>query len=79
MDGKWFNLSGVDFHFIAANAGQKLIKSKFNPERALVRFEFMEVLVRIAEDRFLKNPDENCKDIVEACERLINNLEIYCD
>ena len=66
----------MDFHFIATNAGSKDKKVKTNPERAIVRHEFMEALVRVAEDRYLRNPEEQCDNILEAMNRMFENLRI---
>lgn len=46
VDGKELKLSDVDLEFIATKAGNK--KKLLNPERWLVRYQLMEVLVRIA-------------------------------
>ncbi len=53
IDGKGVTLATVDRSFIAANVaveGQKL--SEDNPTNALSRFEFLEILVRLAQAKF---------------------------
>eukprot|EP01017_Pseudomicrothorax_dubius_P005020 TRINITY_DN11162_c0_g1_i1.p1 TRINITY_DN11162_c0_g1~~TRINITY_DN11162_c0_g1_i1.p1 ORF type:complete len:422 (+),score=86.12 TRINITY_DN11162_c0_g1_i1:71-1267(+) len=47
-----FKLSDLDLKFIATNSSE--IKTKNNPDRALTRFKFMEIMVRIAEDKYIK-------------------------
>ena len=52
IDGKNFNLSDLDLEFISTNANGKT--SKRNPERMLVRHNWMEIFVRISVTRFVK-------------------------
>jgi len=52
IDNKNLKLSDLDLEFISANAGGKA--SKRNPERALVRHNFMEIFVRLAITRYVK-------------------------
>jgi hypothetical protein len=66
IDGKALSLSDVDRKFIATNSSSLDLKSKTNPEKALVRFQFMEVLARIAERKYIeggvtKSHSEACK------------------
>jgi NLR family CARD domain-containing protein 3 len=46
-------------------------KQPYNPGNALVRYEFMEMLVRVASDRYFRN--KTCKSIPEAFESLMND------
>mmetsp|Transcript_17127 Transcript_17127/g.16800 ORF Transcript_17127/g.16800 Transcript_17127/m.16800 type:complete len:204 (+) Transcript_17127:389-1000(+) len=48
-----FKLSDLDLEFVATNAG--LGRAKFNPDRQLVRHEFIEIFVRIAITKYYKN------------------------
>jgi hypothetical protein len=53
IDGKGVTLATVDRAFIAANValdGQKL--SEDNPTNALSRFEFMEIILRLAQSKY---------------------------
>lgn len=69
IDGKTLRLTDVDLKFIATNSSE--IRGPRNPERALVRFQFMEILVRLAEDKYMKNnPNIEHKD---ALKTLIND------
>ena len=52
VDGKSLRLADLDFNLVATNAGGG--KKKLNPERQLVRYQFMEVFVRLALDKFIK-------------------------
>lgn len=54
IDGKSLKLSDVDIKFIATlSSGEK--NNQRNPERSLVRYQLMEVIVRIAEERYIKS------------------------
>ena len=56
VDGKTLKLSDVDLKFIATCSSALEWKGNFrNPERALVRFQFLEFLVRLAEDKYIKS------------------------
>ena len=56
VDGKDLKLSDIDLEFISTKAGNKNIT--LNPERWLVRYQLMEVLVRIAIHKYFnKNSD----------------------
>lgn len=52
IDGVNFNLADLDLEFISTNANGK--PSKRNPERMLVRHNWMEIFVRLAVTRFVK-------------------------
>jgi hypothetical protein len=52
VDGKNFALADLDLEFISTNAGGKA--SKRNPERMLVRHNWLEIFVRLAVTRFQK-------------------------
>ena len=47
------------------------LKSKTNPEKALIRFQFMEVLARIAERKYIESGVT--KSHFEACKRLFGD------
>lgn len=55
LDNKTLNLSDIDVNFTAFYKGTE--KSDFNPERSLIRYQFMEILLRIAHDKYIKNGD----------------------
>lgn len=46
IDGESLKLSDIDLEFISTNAGLK--NQQLNPDRALIRYQIMEVLVRIS-------------------------------
>ena len=47
-------LKDVDFNFIATNSGE-VSNNPLNPRNALVRHQFMEILFRLSEDKYLKS------------------------
>ena len=64
------NLSTVDRLFIATNVDLGDAKNDDNPDKALCRFEFYEILVRLAQAKF-KDPGI-CGTYAEALEKLLN-------
>lgn len=54
IDYKTLKLSDIDLEFISTKAGGKS-KYQYLPERQLVRFQFMELLVRIAIVKYYKS------------------------
>jgi hypothetical protein len=53
VDGELLKLADLDLEFISTNAGIK--NQALNPDRALVRYQVMEVLVRIAIQKYFKS------------------------
>eukprot|EP00347_Sterkiella_histriomuscorum_P017828 403347825 len=52
LEGDLIKLSDVDLEFISTNAGNK--NQRLNPDRALVRYQLMEICVRIAIFKYYK-------------------------
>ena len=50
IDGVTTNLSDLDLEFVSTNAGKK--KSRLNPDRALVRYQMLEVIMRMSKRKF---------------------------
>ena len=59
VDGKTLKLSDVDIKFIATSNSSEYKSSARNPERGLIRCQLMECLVRIAEEKYIKNQVHN--------------------
>lgn len=60
IDGKSLKLSDVDLKFIAtcSSSAQDWKGNYRNPERAIVRYQLMEFVVRVAEDKYVRgNPN----------------------
>jgi len=55
IDGKTLKLSDVDIKFIATSSSSEYKNNARNPERGLIRCQLMEGLVRIAEEKYIKN------------------------
>ena len=67
-----YNLSDLGVNWNSVIVPKK--KQPYNPGNALVRYEFTEILVRIAFDRYVRN--KVCKNIVEAFQCFLqDNLE----
>ncbi len=64
-----FHMSIIDRLFIAVNV--ELVDMVDNADRALCRFEFYEIIVRIAQAKFVDNG--HFKSISKATEHLIEN------
>ena len=52
MDNKSLNLTDVDIELVSTVSG--VAKQYLNPERQIVRYQFMEVLVRLANTKFYR-------------------------
>ena len=52
IDGKLLKLSEIDLPFTATNKIN--VKMPFNPERALVRFQLLEIIVRVALEKYIR-------------------------
>jgi len=53
VDGITLKLADLDLEFIATNSGG--MQSKFNPERALVRHNWIEIFIRLCQQKYIKN------------------------
>ena len=53
IDGRVIKLSDIDLALIACNGGRKFT-TMYTPDKALVRAQFMEVLVRLSFDKYFK-------------------------
>lgn len=75
VDGKIIDYSDIDRLFI--NANYEAVKNSENPDRALQRFEFYEILLRIANAKYKDTND--VKSSNAALDKLIkeNVLPLY--
>ena len=72
MDGKLLKVSEVDLTFVSTVTDvQKEKKFAYRPERALVRYQFMEILVRLAQYKYMRNG--LCESYAEAFRRLLED------
>ena len=56
VDYKTLKLSDVDLEFITTKAsGQQQFRERTNPERQLIRFQFLEIFVRLAVSKYYKS------------------------
>jgi hypothetical protein len=68
VDGTGFKLADIDFN-MKATCFNEVKSNPRNPGNALVRFEFMEILVRIASDKYFKTGV--CLTQADAVEHLL--------
>lgn len=54
VDQKSLKLSDVGLEFITTKAASSHIRTRLNPERQLIRYQFMEILVRLAIAKYIK-------------------------
>lgn len=69
VDGKTIKISDIDLQLIACNGGKRS-NSQLSPDKALVRGQMLEVLLRLAIDKFLKT--KVVKTVAEAVELAFN-------
>ena len=63
----------VDIKFIATTNNIEYKSNPRNPVRGLVRFELMECLIRVADERLLKKGQNICNNYTEAIEMFLND------
>ena len=68
VDGNLFKLADLDLNLKGAGYSEEK-NNPLNPPNALVRFKFMELLVRIAKDKYVRNKITN--DMGEAVQKLL--------
>lgn len=73
VDGKYLKLSDIDLEFVACKANPPF-RGKLNPERQLIRYQFMEMWVRIAVQKYIKSG--LCTNYYEALRRLMDESVI---
>ncbi len=66
IDSKHVKLSDVDLEFISTKAGTAH-KTKNNPDRQIIRFQFLELFVRLALDKYFKSGV--CETMFEAVKK----------
>jgi hypothetical protein len=67
-------LKDIDINFIATKAGTKTPISPLNPKKLIVRHNFLEIFLRIAEDKYLKPKIVTC--IFDAVKMLFDDVLI---
>ena len=55
IDYRTLKSTDVDLTFIATNASGQIYKTRMNPERQLIRFQFLEIMVRLAIEKYFKS------------------------
>lgn len=52
LDPKGLKTSDIDLHFIITYSGYSMSRTIMHPPRCLIRYEFLEFLIRCAKDKF---------------------------
>ncbi|KAL4496015.1 hypothetical protein ABPG72_015437 [Tetrahymena utriculariae] len=66
-DGKLFKIADVDYNFISAISNTVKEHNYLNPEKVVIRFQFLELIVRIICDKYMRNG--NCKSVQKAIQK----------
>eukprot|EP00357_Protocruzia_adherens_P001184 CAMPEP_0115016550 /NCGR_PEP_ID=MMETSP0216-20121206/27513_1 /TAXON_ID=223996 /ORGANISM="Protocruzia adherens, Strain Boccale" /LENGTH=922 /DNA_ID=CAMNT_0002387047 /DNA_START=323 /DNA_END=3091 /DNA_ORIENTATION=+ len=79
IDGRAMQLADVDFNFISTNSAANGITDSRNPKRALIRYQMMEILARLAMDKYIMKG--NCQSFPTAVRKLLKDsvLKKYGD
>ena len=56
-------MNAVDLQYICTHSGKKNDRKNINPANNLIRFEFMECLVRIAKDKYTNPRSANTENV----------------
>lgn len=75
LDGRLMTLSNTDFNFILVYSQQKDKQSYVIPDRCLVRHQFLEIFVRLAQDKYVKN--KVCYDLADAVKMICEEMQDY--
>ncbi|KAL4468589.1 hypothetical protein ABPG74_005092 [Tetrahymena malaccensis] len=73
-DGKNFKISDLDYNFITVNSSKNKEKNYRNPDKAMIRFEFLEVIARIAIDKYIRSGA--CKYAQECLDNFFSNKQV---
>lgn len=75
VDGTTLKLADLDLEFIATNASG--MQSKLNPERALIRHNWLEIFVRLCQTKYIKNgAGGTAKTWTECLTMMLNDVVI---
>jgi hypothetical protein len=70
-------MAAVDLCYICTHSGKKMDRRKVNPDKALIRHEFLEVMVRIAKDKLRGKPGK--PQITDEMENILKEYIIpFC-
>jgi hypothetical protein len=70
IDGKTLNSADIGIAFISVKAADAKLKTKLIPQDQLIRYNFLEVFVRLAAQKFVKSGI--CSTYSEALDRLFD-------
>ena len=55
LDNEYLKLADVDIKFVATVSDKEFKSNPRNPERGIVRHQFMEALVRLADEKYFRS------------------------
>ncbi|EAR90528.1 hypothetical protein TTHERM_00118760 (macronuclear) [Tetrahymena thermophila SB210] len=73
-DGKLCKISDVDYNFISALSSTSKQQNYRNPDKAVIRFQFLELIVRIACDKYMRNG--NCKNVQKTLNKFFSRKSV---
>ena len=73
IDEDKFKLSDLELDLLSLKNNPEN-KITFNPDKALLRFQFMEIFVRIAQDKYIRNAI--VKSMTEAMEKFLTEYSL---
>ncbi|KAL4486412.1 hypothetical protein ABPG72_007198 [Tetrahymena utriculariae] len=59
IDNLNLKLSDVDLKFVVTKTSSKIKRNPRNPDKGLIRYQFMEIIVRLAEDKYIRHKITN--------------------
>ncbi|KAL4468591.1 hypothetical protein ABPG74_005094 [Tetrahymena malaccensis] len=73
-DGKLYKIADIDYNFIAALSNTVKQQNYRNPDKAVIRFQFLELIVRIACDKYMRNG--NCKKVQKTINKFFSKKTV---
>ncbi|EWS75791.1 hypothetical protein TTHERM_000118777 (macronuclear) [Tetrahymena thermophila SB210] len=73
-DGKLYKIVDIDYNFISAISNTDKERNYLNPEKAVIRFQFLELIVRIICDKYMRKG--NCKNVQKAIQKFFDKKSI---
>ncbi|EGR30607.1 leucine rich repeat protein, partial [Ichthyophthirius multifiliis] len=71
IDNVNLKIRDLDFKFVVTNSSTKFKKNNRNPDKGLIRYQFMEIIVRLSDDKYIRNKIFN--DQVEALNAFLDD------
>ena len=72
MDNEYLKLADVDIKFVATVSDKEFKSNPRNPDRGIVRHQFLEALVRLAEEKYYRS--KKTATLFDAIHTLLEKL-----